>query len=193
MKAEGGRRKAEGKWQGTLPSVTGHELPVTAFVALGSNLGDPVARIRSGLRSIAALPLTRLARASSLYRSPPVGYLDQPDFVNAVAALETRLPPRALLERLLEIERAAGRVRGIANGPRTLDLDIALYGDGVVDEPDLIVPHPRLCERAFVLVPLAEIAPDAMVPGRGRAADLARQVGPGALARIPDDESADGR
>lgn len=186
MKAEGGRETRPG-------AVTRHPSPVTAYVALGSNLDDPVERIRSGLRSLAAMPQTLLARASSLYRNPPVGYLDQPDFVNAVAALETRLAPRALLERLLEIERAAGRVRAIANGPRTLDLDIALYGDGVIDEPDLIVPHPRLCERAFVLVPLAEIAPNARVPGKGRVADLASQVGPGALVRIPDDETADGR
>jgi 2-amino-4-hydroxy-6-hydroxymethyldihydropteridine diphosphokinase len=185
-KDEGGRRKAKRKRQDALTPVTRHVRPVTAFVALGSNLDDPVAQIRKGLRSLAALPLTRLARTSSLYRNPPVGYADQPDFVNAVAAVETRLPPRELLERLLEIERAQGRARAMVNGPRTLDLDIALYGDGVLDEPGLIVPHPRLCGRAFVLVPLAEIAPEATVPGKGRVADLLKAVDVSGLVKLAD-------
>jgi 2-amino-4-hydroxy-6-hydroxymethyldihydropteridine diphosphokinase len=169
-----------------LAPATSHSSPVTAYVALGSNLGDPVEQIRRGLRSLAALPLTRLARTSSLYRNPPVGYVGQPDFVNAVAAVRTRLPPRELLERLLEIERAQGRARAMANGPRTLDLDIALYGDGMIDEPDLIVPHPRLCGRAFVLVPLAEIAPEATVPGKGRVTDLLKAVDVSGLVKLDD-------
>ena len=117
---------------------------VTAFVALGSNLEDPVAKIRGGLAAIAKLPLTRLVRSSSLYRNPPVGFLDQPDFVNAVAMIETGLGPRELLDALLGIELAHGRARSVPNAPRTLDLDLALYGERVIEEPGLVVPHPRL-------------------------------------------------
>ena len=166
---------------------------IPAFIALGSNLDDPAAQVRRGLRSLAALPDTRLAQSSSLYRNPPVGYLDQPDFVNAVAMLETRLEPRELLERLLAIERAHGRTRAFPNAPRRLDLDIALYGDRIVQEADLVVPHPRLCERAFVLVPLMEIAPDAVVPGRGRVADLVREVDATRLEKVTMDSAADRR
>jgi len=183
MKAEGGRRKAEGGRK-ALTLITHHSSPITAFIALGSNLDDPPAQIASALDALAAMPQTRLGRVSSLYRNPPVGYLDQPDFVNAVAMVETELAPRELLERLLAIESARGRVRDFPNAPRRLDLDIALYGDRVIREPGLIVPHPRLCERAFVLVPLAEIAPDAVVPGRGRVADLVASVDAGALVKL---------
>jgi 2-amino-4-hydroxy-6-hydroxymethyldihydropteridine diphosphokinase len=101
-----------------------------------------------------------------------VGYAEQPDFINACARVETRLAPRALLEGLLAIERRHGRVRAIPNGPRTLDLDIVLYGAEVIDEPDLVVPHPRAHERAFVLKPLLDVWPDAVLPGKGRARDL---------------------
>ena len=160
--------------------------PVTAFVALGSNLDDPVAQVRSGLLSVAALRETRLARTSSLYRNPPVGFLDQPEFVNAVAMVETGLGPLDLLDALLGIESAHGRARAVPNGPRTLDLDLALYGDRVIREPRLIVPHPRLAERAFVLVPLLEIAPDAVVPGAGRVADLIKGVDISGMVRISD-------
>jgi 2-amino-4-hydroxy-6-hydroxymethyldihydropteridine diphosphokinase len=158
---------------------------VTAFVALGSNLGDPAAQVRSALGEMEKVPGTRLVRCSSLYRNPPAGGLNQPDYINAVAQVETRIGPRELLERLLEIERAHGRVREYPNAPRTLDLDIALYGDRVVSEPGLVIPHPRLLQRAFVLVPLAEIAPDAKVPGHGRAAELAAKLDASALARLP--------
>ena len=156
---------------------------------MGSNLGDPAAQIRRALQALAAMPETRLVRRSSLYRNPPAGYLDQPDFVNAVARIETRLAPRDLLERLLAIERAHGRVRDLPNGPRTLDLDILLYGERIVREPELTIPHPRMLERAFVLVPLAEIAPEAVVPGDGRVADLARNVDASALVKLPEFES----
>jgi len=159
-----------------LTPITHHPSTVTAFVALGGNIGDSPAQIRSALRALAGLPDTRLVRQSSLYRNPPVGYLDQPEFVNSVAQIETRIAPRALLGHLLEIERAHGRVRDHPNAPRTLDLDILLYGGQVVHEPGLTIPHPRMPERAFVLVPLAEIAPDFEVPGRGRVADLLRNV-----------------
>jgi 2-amino-4-hydroxy-6-hydroxymethyldihydropteridine diphosphokinase len=146
--------------------------PVRAVVALGSNMDDPEAQVRRGFAELAALPATWVAARSSLHRTAPVGYADQPDFINACALLETRLAPRALLDGLLAIERAHGRVRDIPNGPRTLDLDIILYGGATVDEPGLRIPHPRAHERVFVLAPLLEVWPDAVIPGRGRAADL---------------------
>jgi 2-amino-4-hydroxy-6-hydroxymethyldihydropteridine diphosphokinase len=144
----------------------------TAYIALGSNLKEPQRQLQAGFAALARLPDTQLIAHSSLYRSAPVGYANQPDFVNAVAAIRTALAPRALLDALLGIEREHGRVREFPNAPRTLDLDIALYGDRVVHEQGLSIPHPRMHERAFVMVPLAEIAPDAVVPGRGRALDL---------------------
>jgi 2-amino-4-hydroxy-6-hydroxymethyldihydropteridine diphosphokinase len=156
---------------------------IPAFIALGSNLDDPPAQLACALRALADLPHSRVGRVSSFYRNPPVGYPDQPDFVNAVALLETRLAPRDLLARLLALEDARGRVRTFPNAPRTLDLDIALYGDRVIEEPDLVIPHPRLTERAFVLVPLAEIAPETVVPGKGRVADLVRRVDASALVK----------
>ena len=154
-------------------------------MALGSNLGNPVNQIRSALRALAALPETRLVRHSSFYRNPPEGGLDQPEYVNAVAEIETRAGPRELLDRLLGIERAHGRARDFPNAPRTLDLDIALYGERELHEPGLAIPHPRLLERAFVLVPLAEIAPAALVPGRGRAVDLAARLDASGLVKLP--------
>jgi 2-amino-4-hydroxy-6-hydroxymethyldihydropteridine diphosphokinase len=155
-------------------------------VALGGNLDDPPAQIRRALGALADLPTTRLVRRSSLYRNPPAGYRDQPDFVNAVAQIETQLGPRELLDQVLAIEQVHGRVRAAPNGPRTLDLDILLYGDRTVHEPGLIIPHPRMHERAFVLVPLAEIAPDATLPGSGRAVDLARTVNASGLIKLPE-------
>jgi len=143
-----------------------------AYVALGSNLKEPQRQLQAGFDALARLPGTTLIARSSLYLSAPVGYADQPDFVNAVAAIRTTLAPRALLDALLAIEREQGRVRDFPNAPRTLDLDIALYDERVIHEPGLTVPHPRMHERAFVMVPLAEIAPDAVVPGRGPARAL---------------------
>ena len=157
---------------------------IPAYVALGSNLKQPEVQIRNALEALAMMPDTRLARASSFYRSAPVGYRDQPDFVNAVAQIETALPPRKLLDELLAIERRFGRVRDFPNAPRTLDLDIVLYGDRKIEETGLTIPHPRMHERAFVLVPLAEIAPDAAVPGRGRAADLVAEIDGSGLTKI---------
>jgi 2-amino-4-hydroxy-6-hydroxymethyldihydropteridine diphosphokinase len=172
---------------------TQHSSLVTAYIALGSNLGDPAAQIRRAMQALAAMPETRLVRRSSLYRNPPAGYLDQPEFVNAVARIETRLAPRDLLEQLLAIERAHGRARDFPNGPRTLDLDILLYGERTVREPGLTIPHPRMLERAFVLVPLAEIAPETVVPGGGRIADLVKNVDASALVKLGDDEALDVR
>lgn len=142
-----------------------------AFVGLGSNIGDGLAILRAALSALDELPSTRVLRASGLYRTAAWGVTGQPDFINSVAMLETQRAPRELLADMLEIERRAGRNR-LADGsdrwgPRTLDLDLLLYGEQVVDEPGLHVPHPHLHERAFVLVPLAEIAPDARIPGRG--------------------------
>jgi 2-amino-4-hydroxy-6-hydroxymethyldihydropteridine diphosphokinase len=133
-----------------------------AAIALGSNLDDPEAQVRRGFDEIAALPQTALRARSKLYRTAPVGYADQPDFINACALVETKLAPRALLEGLLAIERAHGRVRTMPNGPRTLDLDIILYGDLAIDEPGLTIPHPRAREREFVLKPLRDVWPDAL-------------------------------
>ena len=169
--------------------ITHHSSLITAYIALGSNLGDPPAQIRRALQALAAMPETRLVRRSALYRNPPAGYLDQPEFVNAVAEIETRLAPHDLLEQLLAIERAHGRVRDFPNGPRTLDLDILLYGERTVREPGLTIPHPRMLERAFVLVPLAEIAPDAVVPGGGRIADLAAKLDVSGLVKLPETEN----
>jgi len=153
-----------------------------AFIGLGGNLGDAVAALKAALLALDALPDTRVVRASKLYRTAAWGVTDQPDFINAVALLHTRREPRQLLEDLLEIERHAGRHRlddgSDRWGPRTLDLDLLLFGDARIDEPGLHVPHPRLHERAFVLVPLAEIAPDARIPGVGTAAQALARMAP---------------
>lgn len=142
---------------------------VDAYIGLGANLGEAEAAVRGGLAALAGLPGTTLRAASRLYRTPAWGREDQPDFINAAAALDTTLAPAALLDALLAIERTFGRVRlaGERWGPRSLDLDLLLYGREVVDLPQLQVPHPYLHARAFVLVPLAEIAAEAPVPGHG--------------------------
>lgn len=140
-----------------------------AWVALGSNLDDPMAQVRSALRVLASSSDWRLVLASRLYRSPPWGISDQPEFINAVAALETGLAPEQLLLALQDVERAHGRRRdGPRWGPRTLDLDLLLMDDRVIRSDRLSLPHPRMHERAFVLLPLRELAPDLIVPGQGR-------------------------
>ena len=160
-----------------------------AYIALGANLDQPEEQVRAGFEALAMLPNTLLAAMSSLYRSAPVGYLEQPDFVNAVARIDTALEPRALLDELLDIEKRFGRVRDFPNAPRTLDLDIVLYADAEVHEPGLTIPHPRMHERAFVVVPLAEIAPDALVPGRGRVRDLVAGVEASDLIKLETPEN----
>ena len=130
-----------------------------AFVAVGGNLGDARATVVRALDDLATLPQTRLSARSSLYRSAPVDATG-PDFVNAVAALDTRLGPEALLDALQQLEQEAGRLRPYRNAPRTLDLDLLSYGNLTLDTPRLTVPHPRMLQRAFVLLPLAEIAPE---------------------------------
>jgi 2-amino-4-hydroxy-6-hydroxymethyldihydropteridine diphosphokinase len=146
----------------------------TVYVGIGSNLADPLAQVQEALGELAALPLTELAACSALYRTAPVGPQDQPDYVNAAARLETGLAPDALLAALQGVERSHGRVRdGTRWGPRTLDLDILLYGAERIDRPGLRVPHPEMHRRAFVLVPLADVAPlDLSVPGMGTLGEL---------------------
>ena len=162
---------------------------VTAYIGLGSNLVDPAAQVRAGQAALAALPQTTVEACSALYTSAPIGLVNQPDFVNAACRVRTQLPARALMQALLDIEKQKGRIRGAGDsrdgggratpgavagkgGPRTLDLDLLLYGDLVLDDPDLTLPHPRLHERAFVLHPLCELDAGLVIPGRGRATDL---------------------
>jgi 2-amino-4-hydroxy-6-hydroxymethyldihydropteridine diphosphokinase len=149
--------------------------PVDAYVGLGSNLGDRAAQIERALAELAALPMTTLFAHSSLYRSAPVD-TGGDDYFNAVAHLRTSLAPLELLHALQAIELAHGRERPFTNAPRTLDLDLLLHGDAEVASDALTLPHPRLHERAFVLVPLSEIAPALVVPGRGGVATLREAV-----------------
>lgn len=135
-----------------------------AYIGLGSNLDDPLAQVRDALQELSSIPGTTLTASSSLYRSDPVGPVGQPDYVNAVAALDTELLPEALLDALQAIEQAHQRVRKIHWGPRTLDLDILLYDNQVIETERLTVPHAWMLERNFVLWPLAEIAPDLLLP-----------------------------
>ena len=145
-----------------------------AYIGIGANLGDPVKAVQEALKALASLPESRLLAASRLYRTPAWGNEDQPDFINAAATLETTLPAPLLLEQLLETEHQFGRQRlpGERWGPRTLDLDLLLYGSELIDLPQLKVPHPHLHERAFALKPLLDIATDAVIPGHGLAREL---------------------
>lgn len=159
-----------------------------AYVGLGSNLKDPVAMVCAGLDALAGLPATRLDGRSSLYRSAPVGMLAQPDFINAVCRLVTDLDPQMLLGHLLAIEAHHGRVRGGPKwGPRTLDLDLLLYDEIVLSTPTLVLPHPGLHERAFVLYPLLEMEPTLSVPGHGQVAQLAGACPPTRMERLERD------
>lgn len=155
--------------------------PHQAFVALGANLADPVAQVRAAAVALADLPQTRVINLSSLYRTAPVGIHGQPDFINAVAALETSLSAHALLVALFEIEARFGRRRDFHQAPRTLDLDLLLFDEQMIASDDLTVPHPRMHLRAFVVMPLLEIAPDCRIPGRGMASAWAPAV---AMQRI---------
>ena len=144
-----------------------------AFIALGSNLEDPQAQIERALETIANSTNIKLIKASSLYRTVPVGYDNQPDFINAVAEIETDLNPLALLHTLLEIEAQHGRERPFPNAPRVLDLDVLLYEGFATSSPALTLPHPRMHTRGFVMLPLAEIAPKISIGNHGYADDLA--------------------
>lgn len=147
-----------------------------AFIALGSNLEAPEQQVQAALVALGEQPGVTLLRASSLYCTAPVGYLDQPDFINAVAEVDTTLAPQALLDALLAVEEQFGRVRTFRNAPRVLDLDLLLYDGCQCATETLVLPHPRMHERAFVMVPLAEIAPDLAIGPHGRAAQLAAQL-----------------
>lgn len=156
-----------------------------AYVALGANLGDPVNTISAAIQALTEIPATSLVRASSLYRTAPVGLKNQPDFINAVALLQTSLTPMQLLVALFNIEARFGRLRSVANAPRTLDLDLLLHGDSIVDDVQLTLPHPRIYQRAFVLVPLLEVVPDCRIPGQGLASELLNGCRDQSIVRVP--------
>jgi 2-amino-4-hydroxy-6-hydroxymethyldihydropteridine diphosphokinase len=144
-----------------------------AYIALGSNLGDPRQHLLDAIAALARLPGSRLLAQSHFYRTPPWGVREQPPFINAAALLQTTLAPHQLLDALLSIERAAGRVRaGERWGPRTLDLDLLHMDDVTLHDERLTLPHPRIAERAFVLLPLNDLAPGLLLPGQGRVAEL---------------------
>lgn len=152
-----------------------------AFIALGSNLQDPVLQVKNAFIALEKLPKTKLIKASSLYLSAPVGYdalqlKSVPDFINAVAEVHTELAPEALLDAIHAIENKAGRERPFANAPRVLDCDLLLYEDVKISTDKLSLPHPRMHERAFVLLPLAEIAPDLTLENHGNVVELAQQL-----------------
>ena len=157
------------------------------FIALGANLGEPVAQLLTAMTRLAQLPHTQFLQRSSFYASAPVGYTDQPDFVNAVCELETTLSAPDLLAALLAIETANGRERAFKNSPRTLDLDLILYGQQQINLPQLTVPHPRMHQRAFVLLPLLEIAPELEIPGLGAANAFLPQVAEQVLMLLPEE------
>lgn len=159
-------------------------MSVRAYVALGSNLGDPQATVQAAFDALRTLRDGSLVAASSLYRSAPVGLKNQPDFINAVAALDTQLSADDLLDELFAIEARFGRQRAFHHAPRTLDLDLLLYGSETRSTARLTLPHPRMHERAFVLLPLVEIAPEAVIPGHGPAAALLEGVRDQVLARL---------
>lgn len=155
-----------------------------AYIGLGANLDEPRRQLERALQELGALPRTRLRKASPFYRSAPLGNADQPDYVNAVAEIDTALDARGLLEALQAIEMRHGRSRSFANAPRTLDLDLLLFGDQVLREEGLVVPHPRMHERAFVLQPLVEIAPLIAIAGRGSARELLQHCRDQRIERI---------
>ena len=162
--------------------MSGHNS--TVYLSLGGNLGDPAKSMAAALRMLDGDDRTRVSAVSSLYRTPPWGKLDQPDFLNAAAAIETELVPRALLDLCLDVERRLKRVREERWGPRLIDIDILVFGDRVIHETGLEVPHPRMLERAFVLAPLAEIAPGLAVGGRSVAERL-EAVDISGIERLP--------
>ena len=158
-------------------------MAVTAFVGIGANLGDARANVLDAAERLRRLPDVSLEAVSSLYRTAPIDSSGD-DYINAVARLSTVLPAQALLEALFAIEQAHGRERPYFNAPRTLDLDLLLYGDEQISTATLTVPHPRMHQRAFVLMPLLELAPDVSLPGLGRAADLAASVSDQGIIRL---------
>lgn len=158
--------------------------PTRAYVGLGANLGTPAATVATALSALGRLPGTVLAARSSLYATAPLD-AGGPDYCNAVAALDTTLAPLALLHQLQALEQAHGRERPYRNAPRTLDLDLLLYGEAVLQTPELTLPHPRLHERAFVLAPLLEIAPDITLPALGPARPYLARVAHQEIRKLP--------
>lgn len=158
----------------------------SVFIGLGSNLDEPVVHVRQALQELSALPHTRLAATSSLYRSKAIGPGDQPDYINAVAQLETLLEPVDLLDQLQDIEQRHGRVRAERWGARTLDLDILLYGNSEISLPRLTVPHPWLKQRNFVLLPLADVAPNLILPDGSALLTLLDDVGRADIQRVDE-------
>lgn len=158
-----------------------------AYVAIGSNLDDPLVQVRAAFDALAGLSRTRLVARSKLYRTRPLGPQDQPEFVNAAAGLLTELTPHELLRALKQIETALGRETPIVRwGPRRIDLDLLLHGQARISDADLVIPHPGLPSRNFVLYPLRDIAPDLVVAEHGRISDLAARAGPEGLALLED-------
>jgi len=158
---------------------------VRAWIGIGANLGDdPVETVRNAIATLGKQAHCRLEEQSSLYRTAPIGGPDQPDYINAVVRIETALGPALLLETLLAIEKNFGRTRSSRNEPRTLDLDLLIYADRIIDSHGLQVPHPRMHERAFVLVPLAEFDADLVIPGKGVVSDLLASVAAQAIAPV---------
>lgn len=155
-----------------------------AYVALGANIGEPSAQLNAAVAALNDLPGSRVLEVSPYYRSAPVGYADQPDFTNAVLSLETTLDAESLLAAMLEIEAALGRQRTFRNAPRPLDLDLLLYGHDSIQIEHLTVPHPRMHERAFVLLPLSDIAPDLVLPGHGAVVTLLSGLDQSDLQRL---------
>ena len=161
-------------------------MPHIAFIGLGSNLEDPRSQLQLAFADLGRLPGTRLLGQSSLYSSAPIGYLDQPDFVNAVAKIATSLTPQALLQAMLNIEHQHGRERTFRNAPRTLDMDVLLYDELQLHEHGLTIPHPQMHLRAFVLQPLLEIEPDCVIPAVGHAALALQSCQDQMLERLAD-------
>jgi 2-amino-4-hydroxy-6-hydroxymethyldihydropteridine diphosphokinase len=161
----------------------------TAFIALGSNLRDPDWQVRQGMLEIDEIPDVSLVKMSSLYLTAPVGIVEQPPFVNAVVQVETTLSPHDLLRQLTEIEQRHGRVRSEKNGPRTLDLDILLFNEWCIADDQLVVPHPRMHERAFALVPLLEVAENVFIPDRGFAKEILASLDTGDIRKLNDGQT----
>lgn len=163
----------------------------TVFVGLGSNLRQPVLQLQHAVRELGAIADTELVKVSSFYETAPVGIVDQPMFINAVAMLRTRQSPHDFLRQLLAIETCHARVRNEKNGPRTLDLDVLIFDELRIDDDLLVTPHPRMHERAFVLVPLLEIAPEVKIPGKGAAREWLTKIGNDGVRRVADDAGQD--
>jgi 2-amino-4-hydroxy-6-hydroxymethyldihydropteridine diphosphokinase len=160
-----------------------------AYIGLGSNLADPIKQVNEAIQALDNLPTTQVISASSLYASPPMGPQDQPDYINAVAEIETQLAPHVLLDGLQAIEQQQGRVRKRHWGERTIDLDLLIYGEQVISDERLNVPHIGIAQRAFVLYPLNEIAPSLMVPKLGMVGELAEKCAPEGIRQLETSQS----